>query len=50
MEDQRVGGEADGLALEGGAFVRADEEHLVPLVDGGAHQHHLEEGREERGG
>lgn len=48
VEDERVRGEGDGLALVGGAFVSADEEHLVPLVYGGAHQHHL--AREERGG
>lgn len=48
VEDERVRGEGDGLALEGGAFVSADEEHLVPLVYGGAHQHHL--GREDRRG
>lgn len=48
VEDECVRGEGDGLALEGGAFVSADEEHLVPLVYGGAHQHHL--GREDRRG
>lgn len=48
VEDERVRGEGDGLALEGGAFVSADEEHLVPLIYGGAHQHHL--GRKDRGG
>lgn len=45
VEDERVRGEGNGLALEGGAFVGADEEHLVPLVYGGAHQHHLRRGR-----
>lgn len=43
VEDERFRGEGDGLPLEGRAFVCADEEHLVPLVYGRTHQHHLEE-------
>ena len=46
VEDQRVWREGNGLALEGGAFVRADEQHLVPLVYGRTHQHHLKEEEE----
>ena len=41
VEDNCVRGEGDGLSLEGGAFVCADEQHLIPLIYGGTHQHHL---------
>lgn len=34
VEDERVRREGDGLALEGGTFVRAYKEHLVPLING----------------
>lgn len=34
VEDERVRGEGDGLSLEGGTFVCADEQHLVPLIYG----------------
>lgn len=50
VEDDSVRGEGDGLSLEGRAFVRADEQHLIPLIYGGTHQHHLKEReREEKG-
>lgn len=51
VEDERVWGEGDGLTLEGRTFVGADEQHLIPFIYGGAHQHYLEEeeGKEAEG-
>lgn len=34
VEDERVRCEGDGLSLEGGTFVCADKQHLVPLIYG----------------
>jgi len=34
VEDERVRGERDGLSLEGGTFVCADEQHLIPFIYG----------------
>lgn len=34
VEDERVRSEGDGLALEGGTFICAYKEHLVPLING----------------
>ena len=34
VEDERVWGEGDGLPLEGGTLVSADEQHLIPFVYG----------------
>lgn len=34
VKDEGVWDEGDGLPLEGGAFVCADEQHLIPLVYG----------------
>ena len=48
VEDDCVRGKGDGLSLEGGAFIRADEQHLIPLIYGGTHQHHLNERERER--
>lgn len=41
VEDERVRGEGDGLSLEGGTLVGADKQHLIPLIYGRTHQHHL---------
>lgn len=40
VEDDRFWGEGEGLALEGGALVRADEHHLITLIYR-AHQNDL---------
>lgn len=42
VEHEGVRTERHVLSLEGGTFVSADKEYLVPLIQGGAHQHHLE--------
>lgn len=46
VEVHRVHPEAERLALEVGAFVRADEEHVLHLVDVVAHQDHLQTNRQ----
>lgn len=42
VEHEGVRTERHVLSLEGGTFVSADEEYLVLLIQGGAHQNHLE--------
>ncbi len=33
VEDECVRSESNGLSLEGGTFICADEQHLIPLID-----------------
>ena len=34
VEDECVWGEGDGLSLEGGTFIGADKQHLIPFIYG----------------
>ena len=41
VEDERLHGEGDDLLLEGGALVRAEEQAVVLVAEGGAHEDDL---------